>query len=246
MSTWPKIAKCAWVIWIRFLISKFKKNNRRNCHWPVGMPYTPDVATIYPNIDTVLSNYVISDAIYDAGVINSKLSNHIAVYLALSIIINAASCLLLLLLIMLVVLLLVLLLRLLLDWRLYLPAMKNKEQEKTKESPTAHATTISWTGVSICALLHFRWNGVFIYLPLLWKTKKQERTTENRKPKPYCPCYYMPLALISITASPMSTRSSPLAPPNNPLLSSNTVVLAGGSTPGFSFSWPSHLTKYLY
>ena len=97
MSTWPKIAKCAWVISIRFLISKFKKNNRRNCHWPVGMPYTPDVATIYPNIDTVLSNYVISDAIYDAGVINNKLSNHIAAYLALSIIINAASCLLLLL-----------------------------------------------------------------------------------------------------------------------------------------------------
>ena len=61
------------------------------------MPYTPDVATIYPNIDTVLSNYVISDAIYDAGVINNKLSNHIAAYLALSIIINAASCLLLLL-----------------------------------------------------------------------------------------------------------------------------------------------------
>ena len=53
--------------------------------------------TIYPNIDTVLSNYVISDAIYDAGVINNKLSNHIAAYLALSIIINAASCLLLLL-----------------------------------------------------------------------------------------------------------------------------------------------------
>ena len=53
---------------------QIKKNNRRNCHWPVGMPYTPDVATIYPNIDTVLSNYVISDAIYDAGVINNKLS----------------------------------------------------------------------------------------------------------------------------------------------------------------------------
>ncbi len=33
------------------------------------MPYTPGVAHIYPNIDTVLSNYVINDAINDSGVL---------------------------------------------------------------------------------------------------------------------------------------------------------------------------------
>ena len=41
MSTWPKIAKCAWVISIRFLISKLKKITDVTATGPSGCHIPP-------------------------------------------------------------------------------------------------------------------------------------------------------------------------------------------------------------